>query len=156
MDDSLDVLALIPEHHKPVIEKFLIDKWIQLAAECYSNYLQLGRGMMTVFVSDDTLDLGYVPWSRLQANWQNWLGDADASIRDSIAYLVPAYDPAGEIVLLFEFEDNSPSSVIRATKSVFAKVSHRPGSAALRLQRYEGMTPKVAYETLVSAKARGN
>ncbi|NEZ54205.1 hypothetical protein [Adonisia turfae] len=156
MEDALDVLTYIPDHHKLVIEKFLIDKWIQLAAECYSNYLQVGRGMMTVFVGDDTLTLGYVPWSRLQANWDDWLSDADASIRGSIAYLVPAYAPEDEIVLLFEFEDNSPSTVIRVTKSVFAKVSHRPGSAALRLQRYEGMTPKVAYETLVSVKAKEN
>ena len=148
MEDALDVLTYIPEHHKPVIERFLIDKWIQLAAECYSNYLQSGRGLMTVFVGDDTLDLGYVPWLRLQTNWDDWLGDADASIRDSIASLVPAYDPDDEIVLLFEFEDNSPSTVIRATKSVFAKVSHRPGSAALRLQRYEGMTPKLTKEKL--------
>ena len=148
MEDELDILKYIPDRHGPVIERFLIENWSRLAFECYGNYLEKGRGMMTVFMSGDTLDLMYVSWSWLQENWDRLRGDADPSIQRSIRRSLPTSNPDDECVVLFEFDDGEPSAVIRVTRSVFAWVSQQPGAAVPRLHRLEGLTPKEAYEAL--------
>ena len=84
MEDELDILKYIPDRHRRIIEQFFIENWSRLAFECYGNYLEKGRGMMTAFISGDTLDLMYVSWSWLQENWDRLLGDADPSIQNSI------------------------------------------------------------------------
>lgn len=154
MEDELDILKYIPDRHRRVIERFLLENWSRLAFECYGNYLEKGRGMMTVFMAGDTLDLMYVSWSWLQDNWDRLLGDADRSIQNSIRQLLPDYNPDDECVLLFEFDDGEPSAVIRVTRSVFSWVSQRPGAVVPGLHRLEGLTPKEAYEALSVGKKR--
>ena len=147
MEDELDILKYIPDRHRRVIEQFFIENWSRLAFECYGNYLEKGRGMMTVFMSGDTLDFMYVSWTWLQENWDRLLGDADPFIQNSIRRLLPTYNPDDECVLLFEFDDGEPSAVIRVTRSVFSWVSQQFGTVVPRLHRLEGLTPKEAYGT---------
>lgn len=103
---------------------------------------------MTVFMADDTLNFTYLSWTWLQDNWDRLLGDADLSIQSSIRRSLPTYNSDDECVLLFEFDDGSPSAVIRVTKSVFSWISQQPGTVVPRLHRLERLTPKEAYEAL--------
>lgn len=148
MEMEIDVLKYVPDCHRPIVEKFLIQNWVFLAADCYRNYLKQGRGLMTLFLSDGTIDLMYLSWVWLQLHWDDALGDADLSMQNTIQRLVPAYNPEEECVLLFESNDDESSSVIRISQAVFSQLIQQPGTAIPRIHRREGITPKDAYQTL--------
>ena len=148
MESEFDVLKYVPECHRPIVEQFLIHNWVYLAADCYRNYLKQGRGLMTLILVGDTIDLMYLSWLWLQLHWDDAFGDADRSMQDTIKRLVPTYNPEDECVLLFESDDDEQSSVIRITQAIFSQLIAQPGTVVPRIRRQEGVTPKEAYEIL--------
>ena len=148
MEAEFDVLKYVPDCHRPIVEQFLIHNWAYLAADCYRNYLKQGRGLMTLLLVNDSIDLMYLPWIWLQLHWDDAFGDADRSMQDTIRRLVPTYNPEDECVVLFESDDDEPSSVIRITQAIFSRLIQQPGTVVPRIRRREGLTPKEAYEAL--------
>lgn len=151
MDAELDVLKYVPECHRPIVEQFLLQNWSRLAAACYQNYLKQGRGMMALFLRNNTIDSMYLPWIWLQLHWNDAFGDADRSMQDTIQRLVPSYEPEEECVLLFESDDEELSSVIRITQAIFSRLIEQPGTIVPRVRRKEGLSPKAAYQALAQA-----
>lgn len=148
MESDIDVLKYVPECHRHLVEQFITQNWVHLAADCYRHYLKEGRGMMTLFLVGNTIDLMYVSWLWLQLHWEDAFGDADRSMQDTIKRLVPAYNPEEECVLLFESDDDESSAVIRISRTVFSQLTSQPGTVVPRILRREGVTPKEAYEQL--------
>ena len=148
MDAEIDVLKYVPEHYRSVVERFIIDHWEQLASDCYRHYRKQGRGMMTVFLGDNSIDVMYISWMWLQLHWDDAFINADCSIQATIKRLVPAYNPDDECVFLFEFDDDEPSAVIQITQAIFSRLIEQPGTVVPRICRREGLTPKEAYEKL--------
>lgn len=148
MESDIDVLKYVPECHRLIVEQFITHNWVHLAADCYRNYLKQGRGMMTLFLADDHIDLMYVSWVWMQLHWDDAFGDADRSMQDTIKRLVPTYNPEDECVVLFESDDDEQSSVMRITQAIFSQLIQQPGTVVPRIRRREGLTPKEAYERL--------
>ena len=150
MEDEIDLLKYLPERYRNAVERIFIANWAELAAECYANYLEEGRGLMGLFIASGDLNPMYLSWPWLQTNWDELLGDADPSIQNSIKRLAPCYNPYNECVFLFEFpeDDQVQSAVMQVTGSVLLIVGQNPGVAVPRLRRFEFVTPKNAYRNL--------
>ena len=148
MDADIDDLKHVPEGHRLIVEQFIIHNWGQLAADCYRNYLEQGRGMMSLFLSGDHIDLMYVSWDWLQLNWDNAFDKADRSMKETIKQLLPVYNPEDECVVLFESDEEELASVIRVTKATFLRLIEQMETTVPRIRRQEGLTPKDAYEQL--------
>ena len=150
VEDEIDLLRYVPEHYRELIDQILIAHWTELVADCYTHYLQQGRGLMGLFMEGSSLSPTYLSWSWLQMNWDELSGDIAPSVQKSIQRLVPRYNPETECVFLFEFPGEEDSAVMRVTEAAAVTFSQRSGVAVPRIRRAELLTPKAAYQALLA------
>ena len=148
MEDEIDLLRYVPERYRELIDQILIAHWTELVANCYSHYLQQGRGLMGLFMEGSSLSPTYLSWTWLQTNWGELTGDIAPSVQQSIKRLIPLYNPETECVFLFEFPGEEDSTVMRVTEAAAVTFSQRSGVAVPRIRRAGLLTPKAAYQAL--------
>jgi hypothetical protein len=155
---NLDLISLLPERHRKTVEALLFANWTAMAAFCYESSLTQGRGLMIMHIRESriTSQSAYIPWGVIQASWLHLMQGTDPQTQERIRSYVSSYDPAAEVALMIDYDDD-PSEV----NILVVKINHlaiglfktQPNSVIPMLGRYKLPSPKEAFEQQNQEKA---
>lgn len=136
-----NLLELIPEPFRDDVHEYLLTNWAMLSAFSYRSFLRRGKGLIAIEYGKS--EIAYLPWSFLQAEWDDLMQHTDESLQQNIRSFLETYNPEEEIVVFFEFpmEENN-GRILKISASAIAVISEAGSIGVLA----EMPTPKAYYE----------